>query len=97
MAVIPDFSTTMINGFITQNIAPGSTIYTDGLKSFTGLQEIGFQHIPHTQPLRTGLRRGAKSVVPNWEQNPRDLACQLPPVPQSPETYIGRARSQYFS
>jgi len=40
------------------------TVYTDGLKSFTGLQEIGFQHIPYTQPLRTELRRGAKSVVP---------------------------------
>jgi len=64
MAVIPDFRTTTVNRFITQNMAAGSTIYTDGLKSFSGLQEIGFQHVPRTQPLRTELRRGAKSVVP---------------------------------
>jgi transposase-like protein len=64
MAVIPDFRTTTVHRFITQNVAPGSTIYTDGLKSFSGLQQIGFQHLPRPQPLRTELRRGAKSVVP---------------------------------
>jgi transposase-like protein len=64
MAVIPDFRATTINSFITQNLVPGSMIYTDGLKSFAGLQEIGFKHIPRTQPLRTKLRQGAKSAVP---------------------------------
>jgi hypothetical protein len=39
-------------------------VYTDGLKSFTGLQEAGFQHAPRSQPLRIDLRKGAKSVVP---------------------------------
>ena len=64
MAVIPDFKSTTMNAFIKQNVAPGSTLYTDGLKSFTGLQEGGFHHVPRTQPLRTDLRKGAKSVVP---------------------------------
>jgi transposase-like protein len=64
MAVIPDFRATTINSFITQNVAPGSTIHTDGLKSFAGLQEIGFKHIPRTQPLRTELSKGTPSVVP---------------------------------
>ncbi len=66
MAVIPDFKSTTMNAFIKQNVAPGSTIsiYTDGLKTFTGLQEGGFKHIPRTQPLRIKLRKGAKSVVP---------------------------------
>jgi transposase-like protein len=64
MAVIPDFRATMINGFITQSVAPGSTIHTDGLKSFAGLQELGFKHIPRTQPLRTELSKGTPSVVP---------------------------------
>jgi hypothetical protein len=64
MAVIPDFRTTTVNRFITRNIAPASLICTDGLKSFSGLQEIGFQHVPRTQPLRTEFRRGAQSVVP---------------------------------
>jgi transposase-like protein len=66
MAVIPDFKATTINDFLTRNVAPGSTIFTDGLKTFTGLDKI-FQHIPRTQPLRSELHQGhqgAKSVVP---------------------------------
>jgi len=64
MAVIPDFRKATITPFLTQNVDTGSTIYTDGLKSFAGLEEAGFKHIPRTQPRRTALRKGAKSVVP---------------------------------
>jgi transposase-like protein len=64
MAVIADFKSATLTAFLKQNIAPGSTVYTDGLKSFTGLQEAGLKHVPRTQPLRTDLRKGAKSVVP---------------------------------
>jgi transposase-like protein len=35
MAVIPDFKGATLLGFLKQNVAPGSTVYTDGLKSFT--------------------------------------------------------------
>ena len=63
MAVIPDFKAITINDFLLQNVAPGSTIFTDGLKTFTGLDRV-FHHIPRTQPLRTQLHQGAKSVVP---------------------------------
>ena len=64
MAVIPDFKATTMTGFLKQNVAPGSTVFTDGLKSFTGLREAGYHHMPQSQPLRTDLRKGAKSVVP---------------------------------
>jgi len=64
MAVISDFKSQTLIAFLKQNVAPGSTVYTDGLKSFTGLHEAGFQHVPRSQPLRIELRRGAKSVVP---------------------------------
>jgi len=64
MAVIPDFKGTTLTSFLKQNVALGSTVFTDGLKSFTGLKEAGFQHVPRTQPLRIDLRKGAKSVVP---------------------------------
>src|SRR5208283_3166320 len=64
MAVIPDFKAATLTTFLKQNVAPGSTLYTDGLKSFTGLKEAGFQHVPRSQPLRTDLRKGVKSVVP---------------------------------
>jgi transposase-like protein len=64
MAVIPDFRSTTLIAFLKQNVAAGSTIYTDGLKSFGGLEEAGFKHVPRSQPLRVELRKGAKSVVP---------------------------------
>ena len=64
MAVIPDFKATTLTSFITQHIAPGSTICTDGLKQFTGLPAKGYRHAPRTQPRPGELRRGAKSVVP---------------------------------
>jgi transposase-like protein len=64
MAVVPDFRSNTLIGFLKQNVAPSSTMYTDGLKSFGGLEEAGFKHVPRTQPLRTELRKGAKSVVP---------------------------------
>src|SRR5207245_65724 len=64
MSVIPDFKAATIIPFLTQNVAPGSTIYTDGLKSFAGLVEAGFKHVARIQPLRSELRKGAKSAVP---------------------------------
>lgn len=64
MKVIPDFKAKTIIPFLHQNVSPGSTIYTDGLKSFGGLAEAGFKHIARTQPLRSELRKGAKSAVP---------------------------------
>jgi transposase-like protein len=64
MKVIQDFKGKTIISFLNQNISPGSTIYTDGLKSFAGLTNAGFKHIARTQPLRSELRKGAKSAVP---------------------------------
>ena len=64
MAVISDFKATTLSGFIQQHIAPASTIYTDALKSFTGLDKAGYRHIARAQPRTTELRKGAKSVVP---------------------------------
>ena len=64
MAVIPDFKSTTLMAFLKQNVAAGAVVYTDGLKSFTGLQAAGYKHVPRIQPLRIELRKGAKSVVP---------------------------------
>jgi transposase-like protein len=64
MRVIPDFKGSTIIAFLHENVSPGSTIYTDGLKSFSGLTEAGFKHIARTQPLRSALRKGAPSAVP---------------------------------
>jgi transposase-like protein len=64
MAVIPDFKSATLIDFLKQNVEAGSTVYTDGLKSFTGLPEAGFQQVPRSQPLRVEWRQGAKSAVP---------------------------------
>jgi hypothetical protein len=42
MAVIPDFRSETLSRFLKDNVAPGSTVYTDGLKSFSGLDRAGF-------------------------------------------------------
>jgi transposase-like protein len=64
MSVILDFKAATIRSFLTQNVTAGSTIYIDGLKSFSGLLEAGFKHVVRNQPLRSELRKGAKSAVP---------------------------------
>ncbi len=64
MSVIRDFKAATIRSFLIHNVASGSTIYTDGLKSFSGLLEAGFKHVVRNQPLRSELRKGAKSAVP---------------------------------
>jgi transposase-like protein len=64
MKVIADFKSATLIAFLKENLASGSTVYTDGLKSFTGLQEAGFGHEPRSQPRPIELRKGAKSVVP---------------------------------
>jgi transposase-like protein len=64
MAAVPDFKQTTMLGFVTQHVAPGSTVYTDGLKGFEGMQAAGVRHVPQTQPLTSELRRGVPSVVP---------------------------------
>ena len=64
MKVIADFKSATLIAFLKENLESGSTVYTDGLKSFTGLQEAGFRHVPRSQPRPIQLRKGAKSAVP---------------------------------
>ena len=64
MAVIPDFTQATMLAFVRQHVAPGSTVFTDGLKSYAGLQPAGVRHVARTQPPKTELRRGTPSVVP---------------------------------
>jgi transposase-like protein len=68
MKVIPDFKSSTLIGFLKENLESGSTVYTDGLKSFSGLEEVGFKHVPRIQPRPIELRKGAKSVVPLADQ-----------------------------
>ena len=64
LVVLPDFTATTMSTIIKENVASGSTVYTDGLGAFTGLRAAGYRHIALKQPLRSALRKGAGSVVP---------------------------------
>jgi transposase-like protein len=46
------------------NVAPGSTVYTDALKGWDGVRAAAVRHMPRKQPTRSALRRGAPSAVP---------------------------------
>jgi transposase-like protein len=64
LVVLPDFRAATMNRIIQANVAPGSTVYSDGLGAFAGLKDAGYRHIALKQPLRPALRKGARSVVP---------------------------------
>ena len=69
MAVIPDFKATTLMAFIRAHIAPRTTLYTDGLKQFTGLREAGFKHRPRTQPVPGSFAEGP-SLWCRWRTAP---------------------------
>jgi transposase-like protein len=71
MAVIPEFRKETLLGFLHDNLAPGSTVYTDGRKSFTGLKEAGFQPVPRSQPLPSDLTRFLPRKWDVWRQGVR--------------------------
>jgi hypothetical protein len=62
MGVIPDFKAATLTGFITQHLAPDSTIYTDGLKQFTALPAKGYAHLP----ARSRGRASSAPVPHRW-------------------------------
>jgi len=64
MSVIPDFKAATIMSFLTQHVALGSTIYTDGLKSFSGLLEVSFKHVARSQPIRSRGEQGPTAGLP---------------------------------
>jgi transposase-like protein len=64
MEVIPDFKAATLLAFLKKHVSPGTTIYTDGLKSYLDLETAGYRHVPRIQPSRAALRKGTKSVVP---------------------------------
>lgn len=64
LSVVADLKKVTIERFAARHVTSGSTIYTDGLNVFATLAEAGYNHVARTQPHRTELGTGAKSVVP---------------------------------
>ena len=64
MVVLPNFTAATMATLLNATVAPGSTVYTDGLAGFADLHAAGYRHIALKQPVRSALRKGAGSVVP---------------------------------
>ncbi len=64
LAVLPDFTAATMTAIVKENVAAGSTVYTDGLQAFTGLKAAGYWQVALKQPSPSALRKGAGSVVP---------------------------------
>jgi len=62
--VLPDFQAATVTARMHQHIAPGATVYTDGLGSFAGRPKASCTHVARPQPSRLACRKGATSVVP---------------------------------
>lgn len=45
MQVVPDASKESLQGFIKENVEPGSTVITDGWSSYNSINESGYTHI----------------------------------------------------
>ena len=87
MVVIPDFKANTINRFLTQNVASGATIYTDGLKTFTALEERRRQPMAAFQTL-LGLGTLHHPTPYKKIRRAKELS-ESPPLPGAPNPSIG--------
>ena len=62
--MLPDFTAATMSAIVRENVAAGSTLYSDGLGAFAGLKAAGYRHVAVQQPSRSAPRKGAASVVP---------------------------------
>ena len=69
MAVIPDFKSSTLMAFLKQHVEPGSTVYTDGLKSFSGLHEAATNTYLASSHCRPSCVRGPNQSSP-WQTGP---------------------------
>lgn len=56
MAILPDASAASLHPFVTDHIEPGTTVVTDGWQGYSGIDELGYTHLPHSQ--RAARARG---------------------------------------
>ena len=91
MQQIENRSGPVLQNFVKRHIAPGSTIITDGLKSYCGVEEAGYKHKPMRKPYF-------------WEEQDPEDDRLLPRVHRVASlskrwllgTYQGRVERKYF-
>jgi transposase-like protein len=50
MRPLTDASSASLHPFVTDFVAPGSTVITDGWQGYCGLDQLGYLHQPRSQP-----------------------------------------------
>ena len=60
LQVVPDASGASLTGFVQANVEPGTTVITDGWKSYAPLSGMGYRHRPKTQ----GRPERAEVILP---------------------------------
>jgi transposase-like protein len=91
MRIIPDGSAATLHPFITDNIAPGSTVVTDGWNGYLGIDKIGYVHDRRSQraakalgedigKLLPGVHRAA-SLVKRWLLSTHQGAVDIDHLP----------------
>ena len=64
MRVIPDGSARTLHTFITDNIAPGSTVITDGWSGYLGIDKVGYPHDRRSQRAAKALGEDIGKLLP---------------------------------
>ncbi len=82
LVVLPDFTATTMNTLVKENVAAGSTVYSDGLGAFAGLKAAGYRHIPLKQPLPSAAPQGRRvggATRRSCRRQPAELVGWHPP------------------
>ena len=64
MRVIPDGSASVLHTFITDNVAPGSTVITDGWSGYLGIDKVGYTHDRRSQRAAKALGEDIGKLLP---------------------------------
>jgi len=66
LEVLPDVSSKSLEAFIKQSITPGSTVITDGWKSYGGISAQGYHHAMCEDPKELPLPHLVASLLKRW-------------------------------
>lgn len=64
MRIIPDAAAATLHGFITENVAPGATVITDGWNGYLGIERLGYQHDRRSQRAAKARGEDAGKLLP---------------------------------
>ena len=64
MAILSDGSAKSLHRFVEAHVLPGSTVITDGWPSYSGIDQLGYVHEPHSQRAATARGEDAGALLP---------------------------------